>query len=151
MTARPVWFALPFLLLLPGCGTPPSQRIGQNQALFDSFPVAAQARIRGGQIDLGFTPDMVRIALGTPARQLLRRTADGDTEIWLYFDRTVSYDRQRVEIDGLSVSGPGSVRTVGGSAWINVMQEKEFVRMRVEFQDGRVALIEEPAPSEAQP
>ena len=140
---RSACFAGSLALLLAGCATP-EKRIQQNQEVFDSFPVAAQARIRGGQIDLGFTPDMVRIALGEPHRQTLRRSADGEVEIWSYFDSTRRYDRQRVDIDGLSVSGPGGLRSIGGSAWINVEQTREFVRARVEFQNGVAVAIEEP-------
>ena len=147
---RTACFAGPLALLLAGCATP-EKRIQQNQEVFDAFPVAAQARIRGGQIDLGFTPDMVRIALGAPHRQTLRRSAEGETEIWLYFDSTRRYDRQRVDIDGLSVSGPGGLRSVGGSAWINVEQNREYVRTRVEFRNGVVAVIEEPAPDNKKP
>ena len=143
--------ALPLLLLLAGCASTPDQRIQRNQELFDTLPVAAQARIRGGQIDLGFTPDMVRIALGEPQRQLVRRTPAGETPVWLYLDLVRRYDRQRADIDGLSFSGPGGVRSLGGSAWINVMQEREYVRLRVEFLGGTVAAIEEPAPDEAKP
>ena len=124
---------LPLLLLLAGCASP-EQRIQQNQDLFDSFPVATQARIRGGQIDLGFTPDMVRIALGEPQRTLVRR-----------------YERQRADIDGLSVSGPGAPRSIGGTAWINTTQEREYLRLRVEFQGGVAAAIEEFVPAEKQP
>lgn len=149
MPARPVWTVLPVLLLLAGCATTPAQRIAKNQDVFDSFPVAAQARIRGGQIDLGFNPDMVRIALGEPDRKLIRRSAEGEAEIWLYLDHVTSYDRQRVELEGLTVSGPGSIQTIGGGAWINVLQEKEVIRMRVEFKNGAVAFIEELAPPEA--
>lgn len=138
---------LPLALLLAGCATP-AKRIQQNQELFDSFPVAAQARIRGGQIDLGFTPDMVRIALGEPQRKTLRRSAAGDLEVWFYLDTIRRYDRQRVDIDGLSLSGPGGLRSLGGSAWINVEQSREFVRVRVEFQNGAVTAIEEPAPEQ---
>ena len=137
--------ALPLLLLLAGCASP-AKRIEQNRELFDSLPVAAQARIRGGQIDLGFTPDMTRIALGEPQRKLVRRTAAGSSECWLYLDSVATYERQRVDIDGLSLTGPGSARSFGGSAWINVLQEKEFVRIRAEFQNGIVVAIEEPAP-----
>ena len=131
-------------LLLAGCATTPESRIHQNRELFDALPVAAQARIRGGQIDLGFTPDMVRIALGDPQHKALRRVAAGETEIWLYFDSIRRYDRQRVDIDGLSLSGPGGRRSLGGSAWINVEQTREFVRARVEFQNGVAVAIEEP-------
>ena len=135
------------VVLLAGCATP-AKRIEQNQSAFDSFPVAVQARIRGGQIDLGFTPEMVRIALGEPHRKTLRRAADGETEIWLYLDSVRRYDRQRVDVDDLSVSGPGGLRSLGGSAWINVEQSREFVRTRVEFRNGAVTAIEEPAPEQ---
>ena len=147
---RTACFAGPLALLLAGCATP-EKRIQQNQEVFDAFPVAAQARIRGGQIDLGFTPDMVRIALGEPHRQTLRRSADGEVEIWSYFDSTRRYDRQRVDIDGLGVSGPGGLRSVSGSAWINVEQNREYVRTRVEFRNGVAIAIEEPAPSDKKP
>ncbi len=147
---RSACFAGSLALLLAGCATP-EKRIQQNQEVFDAFPVAAQARIRGGQIDLGFTPDMVRIALGEPHRQTLRRSADGEVEIWSYFDSTRRYDRQRVDIDGLSISGPGGLRSIGGSAWINVEQNREFIRIRVEFRNGVATAIEEPAPSGKKP
>ena len=144
---RSACFAGSLALLLAGCATP-EKRIQQNQEVFDTFPVAAQARIRGGQIDLGFTPDMVRIALGEPQRKVLRRAADGEVEIWIYLDTSRRYDRQRVDIDGLSISGPGGLRSVNGSAWINVEQSREFVRTRVEFRNGAVTAIEEPAPEQ---
>ena len=147
---RSACFAGSLALLLAGCATP-EKRIQQNQEVFDAFPVAVQARIRGGQIDLGFTPDMVRIALGEPHRQTLRRSADGEVEIWSYFDSTRRYDRQRVDIDGLSISGPGGLRSVNGSAWINVEQNREFIRTRVEFRNGVAIAIEEPAPSDKKP
>lgn len=137
-------FALPLAALLAGCASP-QQRIQQNQAAFDSFPVAVQARIRGGQIDLGFTPEMVRIALGEPERKVVRRAVAGNAEIWLYVDFIRSYDRQRVDVDGLGVVGAGGRRSIGGSAWVNVEQDREYVRTRVEFQNGIVTAIEEPA------
>ena len=134
--------ALLLLLLLAGCAST-EQRIHQNQELFDSLPVADQARIRGGEIDLGYTPDMVRIAYGDPQRQRVRRTAEGTTEVWDYLDTVHSYDRQRVDIDGLSIYGAGGVRTTSGGAWISVLQEKQTLRARVEFRQGKVAAIEE--------
>ena len=139
------------LLLLAGCATTPAQRIQKNQDLFDSLPVAEQARIRGGQINLGFTADMVRIALGDPQRQLVRRTPDGEHTIWLYLDTLRRYERQRADIDGLLVSGPGGMRSIGGSAWVNVLQERETIRIRVEFQQGLVTSIEEPAADTPRP
>ena len=108
-----------------------------------------QARIRGGQIDLGYSPDMVRIALGTPQQRYIRRITGGNTrEIWIYLATQSRYERQRADIDGLTVSGPGGTRSVGGSAWISVWQERDFIRYRIEFHNGAVVAIEEPAPEE---
>lgn len=131
--------------LLAACAHTPAKRIQRNQEVFDALPVDAQARIRGGQIDLGFTPEMVRIALGNPQRILTRRTAQEETAVWLYLDTIRRYERQRADIDGLSLTGAGSMRSLGGSAWINVMQEREYVRIRVEFVQGVVTAIEEMA------
>jgi hypothetical protein len=144
-TLRRSLVLLPLALLLAGCATP-ERRIQQNQALFDSFPVAAQARIRGGQIDLGFTTEMVRIALGEPQRKLLRRTPGGEGEVWLYLDTTQRYSRQRADIDGINVTSASGRTYTGGSAWVNMLQENEYVRTRVEFLSGMVAAIEELAP-----
>ena len=130
------------LIVLAGCATP-EHRIQKNQEFFNTLPVAAQARIRGGQIDLNFTPGMVRIALGEPQRKILRRTLTGDTDIWLYSDSIRSYERQRADLDGLVINSSSGIRSVGGSAWINVPQEREVVRLRVEFQNGSVVAVEE--------
>lgn len=139
---RPIGFVLVLLFLFAGCASP-ARRIKQNQELFDSFPVATQARIRGGQIDLGFTEEMTRIALGDPQRTLVRRTAEGEVKIWLYIDTIQRYERQHADIDGLSLYGSGVTGSIGGSAWFNVLQEREYVRLRAELRNGRVVAIEE--------
>ena len=137
-------FALAALpLLLCGCASTPAQRIDQNRELFDSLPVAAQARIRGGQIEPGFSPEMVQLALGKPQRILVRRSRAGDSLVWLYLDVDRRYERQRADVVGISVAGAGGVRSTGGSAWINVSQEREIVRCRVEFMGGTVFAFEE--------
>ncbi len=142
---------LPLLLLLAGCTSTPEKRIQQNQAMFDTLPPAAQIRIRNGQVDIGFTPDMVRLALGAPHRTLLRRSPAGDSEVWLYLDLVRRYERQRADIDGLSLSGSGGIRSIGGSAWIQISQEREYVRTRVEFLNGVVFALEEMATEQPKP
>ena len=140
---RSVGSALLLLLFLAGC-TSPASRIKKNQELFDTFPVAAQARIRGGEIDLGFTAEMTRIALGEPQRKLLRRTPENEKEIWLYIDTVQRYERQHADIDGLSLYGTSGAGAIGGSAWFNVLQEREVLRLRAEFLQGIVVAIEGP-------
>ena len=140
----PAALAAAVLALAAGCSTIES-RIEQNRDYFDSLPAADQAQIRIGKIDLGFTPESVRMALGEPRRRVVSRTADGDSEVWIYTELTQSYEHQRADIDGLTFSGPGGGRITGGSAWITVRQERERPVVRIEFRNGRAVSIEVPA------
>jgi hypothetical protein len=69
--------------LVTGCTTI-SSRISGHQAAFDSWPAAVRTQIQAGQVALGFTPEMVQVALGEPDRVTARTTAAGTTEVWIY-------------------------------------------------------------------
>ena len=56
-------------LVLTACNTIDS-RIGRQQALFDSYPPNVQQNIRNGVIEVGYTPEMVVMALGEPVAVL---------------------------------------------------------------------------------
>lgn len=71
------------LVLLAACSTP-ERRISRNKALFETFPPAAQEKIRQGEVDVGFTTDMVLIALGKPTRKFTRKTSEVQQEVWSY-------------------------------------------------------------------
>jgi hypothetical protein len=87
MTPRLLTCALAaWAVLLAGCSTVDS-RIAKNRELFNSWPAAVQDKIVVGQIDIGFTPEQVRIALGDPDRVFTRTTADGTSQVWSYRDR----------------------------------------------------------------
>ncbi len=81
--------SLPWVLLATGllsaCSTPDS-RIAENQAVFARYPAAVQQKIRAGKIDLGYTQEMVRFALGEPSRQMIQQTETGPVELWMYRD-----------------------------------------------------------------
>ncbi len=68
---------------LAACSTPDA-RIKRNQAVFDALPPAEQALIREGKVAIGFTPDMVRLAVGDPDQRWTRTDAAGTTEVWSY-------------------------------------------------------------------
>jgi len=72
---------------LSGCSTPDS-RIRQNPALFAQLAPEQQQMIRRGEVDVGFTAEMVRLALGEPDRFTTRTDQDGMSEVWHY----VTYD-----------------------------------------------------------
>src|SRR5215211_498498 len=73
-------------LLGAGCSTVDS-RIAKNREVFNTWPPAVQDKVVTGQIDIGFTPDQVRVALGEPDRIFTRTTADGTSQVWSYRDR----------------------------------------------------------------
>jgi outer membrane protein assembly factor BamE (lipoprotein component of BamABCDE complex) len=87
MTAKLLSCALASCVLwAAGCSTVDS-RIAKNRELFNSWPGAVQEKIVVGQIDIGFTADQVRVALGDPDRVFTRTTADGTSQVWSYRDR----------------------------------------------------------------
>src|SRR5215207_2120464 len=73
-------------LFVAGCSTVDS-RIAKNRDVFNTWPPAVQDKVVLGQIDIGFTVDQVRVALGEPDRVFSRTTADGTSQVWSYRDR----------------------------------------------------------------
>ncbi len=128
-------------LVLSGCATPES-RIKKNPALFASFPPEVQENVRQGKIDIGYSQDMVKIALGDPDRKYTRQTAIGVLEVWSYTETYTTTARQRVDGPFRVRTRDGSYQTVTDSVWADVQQVHEFEKLRVEYQNGLVAAID---------
>jgi hypothetical protein len=121
------------LLLLAACSTPES-RARKHKELFDTYPPEIQQRIKSGEVDVGFTADMVLMALGKPSRKTMRTTAQSAQEIWTYGDSGV---RPGV---GVSIGG-GSY---GGFGGVSVGSEGGAYRDRasIVFEGGKVVAVE---------
>ncbi len=126
--------ALVCALAFAGCSTPDS-RIERNQAAFSRFPPAVQANIRAGQIGIGYTTEMVQMALGRPDRIHRRQSAEGETEVWVYADKT-----PRIGI-GFGVGSVGH-HSGGGVAVGTSTGGNRGDRMQVHFRGGRVTAID---------
>lgn len=124
-----------------GCATTNTVegRIERNRGFFESLPLATQARIRGGQTELGFTMDETRLALGEPSRKIVRRDGGGTSEVWVYTASEQRFEHGRVDFVGLP-DGRGGRFTGGGN--VNVLMDREEEVGRVEFRGGVVTAIE---------
>jgi hypothetical protein len=78
-----LFIGLATLAILAGCATP-GTRIKKNPTVFASLTPAEQELVRQGRVAIGFTPPMVRIALGSPDRVTQRIDKNGTSEIWHY-------------------------------------------------------------------
>ncbi len=124
--------------VLTACASP-DLRIKRNARLFATLSTEAQALIRGGKIGIGFTPDMVRLALGDPDQRWVRTEADGQTETWSY----TSYDGY----DGMPLFRGEYHRYSGGfplySDYFSYRQARAREFIKVGFKDGAVNSIEQ--------
>ena len=123
------------LLLAAGCATPAS-RISSHQAAFDTWPVAVQEKVRAGHIDVGFTAEMVRVAMGDADRMFTRTTEKGTMEVWVYNDHSPSFSIGL----GMGTSHGSTASGVGVAVGSDSFRDGEV--MRVVFDGGRVAAIE---------
>jgi hypothetical protein len=123
------------LLLATGCGTP-ATRISSHQAAFDTWPAEVQAKVRTGHVDVGFTAEMVRVALGDADRMFLRTTEKGAMEVWVYDDHRPSFSF------GLGLGTSHGSTAYGGGVTVGSDSFRDGEVMRVVFDGGRVAAIE---------
>ena len=121
--------------LLAACSTTDS-RIRDKQVVFDQLPPQAQQQIRAGQVDLGFTPDMVEMALGKPDHVYSRTAVEGSTEVWGYRDSGPQFSF------GIGGGSFGSHSFGGGGVGVTTGGDGPDDKVRVIFANGVVASIE---------
>jgi hypothetical protein len=117
--------------LLAGCSTIDS-RIRASQGLFDSYPPETQAKIRAGEIAVGFTPEMVLMAWGEPSRREQVTGEEFVADLWTWSRTT----------PGVGI-GVGSGGYYGGNVGIGtgilVGEGRRYEdRAQVEFRNGEV-------------
>jgi hypothetical protein len=82
---------LGLLLFSTGCQTVDT-RIKENPAAFASVDKETQEKIKQGIIGIGYTEEMVYLALGQPDQKRESVTASARTLIWVYNSYTTHYD-----------------------------------------------------------
>jgi hypothetical protein len=137
MRLLPAFALISSVLWLAGCATStPQDRISENRELYQSFPSAVQRKVSAGEVDVGFTEEMVQLALGEPHRRVTRQTETGSDEVWIY-----ASSEPRLSFGlGFGSYGRHSGSSVGVSTSTGGHGREE--RMRVVFHDGKVTAVE---------
>lgn len=129
---------LPLLaaLVVAGCSTVES-RIAHDRTAFNSWPPAVQQQVRAGHVNVGFTMEQVRVALGDPDWRYVRTTPQGSDEVWGYRDRGPRFSF------GVGVGSYGRHSAFGTGVGMATSQYPDE-RMRVVFDPyGRVDSVEQ--------
>lgn len=141
-------------LLMTGCASSPAARIREKADVFRALSPTDQSTIRRGEIEEGFTADMVYLALGRPT--LVRKSAGG--EKWTYrnfYPSTHVTDESLYQKSGSSASERASLAGgvgksaaftdsgshggyIGNSGAMTDAPEVPAALMEVWFNDGRV-------------
>lgn len=146
---KPSFYLLAVLslsLFATGCSTTPTSRIERNQALFNTFSPEIQKRVQEGEVDVGFTPDQVRVAWGNPSRRLEQKDINGSQEVWVYSRNKSRYAHARSDpfyYGGYSRRYRRGVIYNGGLYGGDLVRVNQNVEVgRVTFQDGVVSNVQ---------
>jgi hypothetical protein len=125
-------------LLLSACSTIDS-RINEKSSVFYNLDSETRSKIAHGDVGLGFTPDMVYMALGNPDVKRQRSTADGTTETWIYRTYYDHFDGPYVGYHRWGHWNRGFYRMY----WKPVYRREASDDIRVTFRDGKVTAIDQ--------
>lgn len=122
---------------LAGCASTPEKRIAKEPEVFAALPPETQAKIRAGQVEIGFTMTQVKLAKGKPDTVGRRTTAAGEEEVW-------TYERRKSNVSfGVGVGGYNDGRSAGVGVSTGGHDHYPNVDMRVIFAGGVVAAVED--------
>lgn len=141
----PLIFLSCLALALVGCSSV-ENRIEEKAAIFNSLPAETQTRIKQGLVDVGFTTDMVYMAMGKADRVIERATEAGTETVWIY--NTYYQEYQGSQFAGYQRSVYFDRRI---NAWrvyyepvrADVYRDRTEEMARVVFKDGKVNAIEQ--------
>lgn len=136
---------LALLALLAGCSTV-DKRIQEKSSVFAGLDAATQEKLRQGVVEIGYTPDMVYIALGQPDDKREKVSATGREITWIYSSYTQEYAGTGVAGHRRTlVRDPATQRTyiMWEPVVVDVYNNRIDDRIRISFRDGKVTVIEQ--------
>ena len=133
------------LLLAAGCETVDT-RIKKKPDVFARLDAATQSKIKQGIIDLGYTEDMVYLALGAPDEKRESRSEAGTRVIWIYSHYYERYEGMRhvgYYRDVYFDPRLRAYRLYYQPMLMDVYSPHRDERIRIVFKDGKATVIEQ--------
>lgn len=147
-------------LVITGCASNEiAARIRERSSVYATLPPAQQEKIEQGVIALGFTPDMVYMAMGLPSQVEPVEDTGGRAELWTYRNYYPQVDAAHMQQAGYRTEAPyqpsrtyagsnvpiGSRRGQSAAAYTGGPQgamtepaDLQAFTLRILFQDGKV-------------
>jgi len=119
-------------LLCTAC-TSPEKRIKQNKDAFLQYPPDVRENIRNGEIEIGYSREMVRMAKGDPHYVQIRETQEAEVEVWRWTRPERHLHTQPAHFYGRAAPNPQVVE---------VAAVREVEVLRVEFLDDKAIVVE---------
>lgn len=133
------------LLGLAGCSTF-EKRAEQKADVYTRLDAATQGKLKQGLVEIGYSPDMVYIALGSPDQRNETVTTQGRKEIWIYNSYYSEYRgsehlgyRRYVDYNPVTKKYFIYYEPVR----VDVYRDHVEERIRITFEDGKVTMIEQ--------
>jgi len=131
--------------LLAGCNTF-EKRLTQRPGIFEALDAETQAKLRAGIIDIGYTADMVFLAIGNPDSRSDQITASERKEVWIYN----AYHRDYHGVQHMGYHRYLRYNPVAKTYYpiyvpilADVYTDRVELRLRLVFEDGKVSQIEQ--------
>ncbi len=133
---RTLLFVVLACVLTISCSTPKT-RIKRDFSNFGTYPPETQMKIQNGEVEVGFTEQMVFLARGEPDERSTWRRGGGTHPLWKYKLR--SYSAANPGSGDPGFSGSYQFPNFGPRAAVQAIR-RYFV---VAFQDGKVVSVRE--------
>ena len=133
------------MTLFTGCQTI-DNRIKEKPEVFAQVDKATQEKIKQGIIDLGYSEDMVYLALGAPDQKREAISAAGRTITWIYNTYYQRYDGSQFAGYHRRVYFDPAVRTYRvyySPVYADLYGTDKEERIRIVFKDGKASVIEQ--------
>jgi hypothetical protein len=133
------------VLALAACDTF-ERRSQEHAATFERLTPEEREKLKRGVIEIGNTPEMVYIALGRPDEKHETTTAAGNDTVWIYntyhqeYEGDVHSGYRRVLIWDPRLK---RYLVYYDPVYTEVFSEHEEENIRIKFQNGRVAEVEQ--------